>query len=298
MARSSYFSGDLAALNDAMASEERNRIAGRQANQMFLANLVGESTKRRGQDVEERMGQQRNETLMGMEGIRAGAMDRASNDQLRAARLLSDREMQRIQTDMERIRQAEAEGIRVDAREKAKLTQAAKDAEANRNQLLAVTLIQALTQRTDPRLAVAQFETNAGIDAANAEAEAAAAIANQGLLESERGWLKPKSAEVPNISEAQTYLRGLPLDQQSLLAITNDASGARYIPRLRQPYGARPVPQQPQPVTPRTSIPIGEIFRGTNLPAGTGSPLMTNIVPRAGQQVDLRAILDLLSQQR
>lgn len=298
MARASYFSGDLAALNDAAAADERNRIAGRQANQMFLANLVGESTRRRGQDVEERMGRQRNETLMGMEGLRVGSMDRSTDAQLQAARLMNAREMVRISNDMERINQAEREGLRVDVREKARLEQAAKDAEANRNQLLAVTLIQALSQRQDPRLAVAQFETSAALADQDDKARAAASMLDLFAKQDEGMFGTPGADEYANA------MMRLSPEQQQLVTTTNTASGMRAVPRLRLPPqglgGNMPAPPagQQNAAPSRVPIPIEQIFRGTNLPAGTGSPLMTNIAPRAGQPIDLATILQILSQQR
>lgn len=297
MARASYFSGDLAALNDAAAADERNRIAGRQANQMFLANLVGESTRRRGQDVEERMGRQRNETLMGMEGLRAGSMDRSTDAQLHAARLMNAREMVRISNDMERINQAEREGLRVDVREKDRLAQAAKDAEANRNQLLAVTLIQALGQRPDPRVAAAQMENDMMLAERDEDARAAASLLDLFAKQDEGMFGTPGEDEYAN-----AMMRLTP-EQQRLVTITNTPTGMRAVPRLRlapQQFGGPNVPAPgSQPTAPlRSPIPIQQIFRGTNLPAGTGSPLMTNIVPRAGQPIDLATILQLLSQQR
>lgn len=234
MARGIYFSGDLAAINDAMASEEANRIRGRSANQSFLAALAGESTRRRGQDVEERMGQQRNQALFDTTALQTASQDRATAAQLDAARLLNARELGRIAVDKERIAALERDGLRVDSREKARLEQAGKQAEATNRNLLAISLIQAMANqgRMDPRTGTAMLEANLGIQERNQQAQAAAQTANL-LAEDEPWWGKPSQ------SDYVKTLRGLDPTQRDLVQL--GPSG--FTPRLIQPMQ----PQAAQP---------------------------------------------------
>lgn len=250
MARGIYFSGDLAAINQAMDSEERNRIAGRAANQAFLTSLAQQATQRRGQDSQERMGRDRNQTIFDTESMRTGSADRAtaaqleaarlqSGAQLDAARLLNERERQRIGVEADRVRALEAEGLRVDARAKAALEQQARDAEANRKQLGVLTAIQAVTSQRgmDPRLAGNVLEANLGIAERNQQAQALARMANQSARDKEWGIFGE-----PELNDFTDTLKALTPEQQALLEIQEAGGKRSFVPRLMQPVQA----QQPQ----------------------------------------------------
>lgn len=240
MARGIYFSGDLAAINDAMASEEANRIRGRSSNQSFLAALAGESTRRRGQDVEERMGQQRNQALFDTTALQTGSQDRATAAQLDAARLLNERELGRIAVDKERIAALERDGLRVDSREKARLEQAAKQAEATNKNLLAISLIQAMANqgRMDPRTGTAMLEANLGIQEQNRKAKAAAEAAN--LSARGKEWA-PLFGE-PEVGDFAEALAELPEDLRSLVRLDQSGGTSMFMPRLQQPIAQQPTP--------------------------------------------------------
>ncbi len=249
MARGIYFSGDLAAINDAMASEGRNRIAGRTANQSFLSNLASQATARRGQDVTERVSNRQMDTDKSIASERTGVMSKQVDNDFQAALAANAVKRQAIQVEADKINALEREGIRVDTREKDRVRIASEDAEKQRNALVAIALIQsnAAQGRVDPRMGQAALEANLEIDASNQAAQAVAQAANSRLKESEKSWFKTKTGEIPDQNEALAFLSTLPVEQQPLLSVTNNPNkpeeGFFFTPRLRSGVDVKPPAQ-------------------------------------------------------
>lgn len=239
MARGIYFSGDLAAMNDAMASEERNRIAGRTANQSFLSNLASQATTRRGQDVTERVSNRQMDTDKSIASERAGILGREVDNNYQAALAANAMRGRAIQVEADKITAAERAGQLVDAREKDRINRLFQDNEAQRRAMVAIALIQsnAAQGQINPRMAQDIFNANFEIETGNQAAAAAAEVATRGLRQSEKGRLKTKAGEIPNQEEALSYLAGLPMEQQSMLTVTNNPAkpgdGFFFVPKIR-----------------------------------------------------------------
>lgn len=246
MARGVYFSGDLATLNDAMASEERNRIAARAANQGFLGGLVRESTARRGQDTQERMSNRNLDVESQLGNRRADVSERLGTEQSAIARqqsqnalqqaiLLNQRELQRIGVDAERVRVLEQQGVAGMDLEKQKLAQEAQLAKQREDSLLKVALIQAYSQqgRMDPRTSQAALEANLGIAETNQQAKSAADMANMSARGKEWGIFGD-----PEEGDFLAALKELAPEQQGLVELGSVGGKRAFIPRQMAPIQA------------------------------------------------------------
>ena len=239
MARGIYFSGDLAAINDAMASEERNRIAGRATNQAFLSNLAGQATARRGQDVTERVSNRQMDTDKSIASERTGVLSKGLDNDFQAALAANAVKRQAIQVEADKIAALEREGIRVDSREKDRLRIASEDAEKQRNALTAIAIIQANAAQgaINPRMAQAAFEADEGVNAVNQAAKAAADLANRKAAENSKSWYLPRSFEYVSPDDADAAFNELTPEQQALvqLPVGGDFFTPRMQPRVRMP---------------------------------------------------------------
>lgn len=309
MARSAYYSGDLVGLNDAMASEEMNRIRARTANQGFLGQLVGESTKRRGQDTEERIAKGRNETDLGVQQSRAGEQRYATDAVKEKNAFDLQNDIQRYQLERDKLAEIKANAASLNALENRKLDALIKDNATRGKQLVAIALIQsqAMQNRMDPRIGVETAGINAGIADQNQAAQAAAQFAN----------LKADNAEwdifgKPTKGDMEQVFSSLPPDQQALLSI--DLNARQFNPRVRPSVDPRtglpvtPILQSPAPSVATPPISGNRVFtpdqlRLRNLPQGTGPLIIsggspTNAMPTMGGagQLDLQSILQMLAQ--
>jgi hypothetical protein len=309
MARGVYYSGDLAGLNDAMASEEMNRIRARTANQGFLGQLAGEATRRRGQDTEERIARGRNETEMGIQESRAGEQRFATQGNKERNAFALQESIRNYQLERDKLAQIQANASSLNALENRKLDALIKDNAARGKQLVAIALIQsqAMQNRVDPRIGVETAGINAGIEDQNQAAKSAAEIANLKAANSE--WFGK-----PTARDMEEVFSSLPPDQQALLSI--DLNARQFNPRVRPSVDPRtglpitpllqsPVPSVATPPISGNRVFTPEALRLRNLPQGTGpGPLTisggspTNAMPTMGGagQLDLQSILQMLAQ--
>lgn len=244
MARGIYFSGDLAAINDAMASEERNRIAGRTANQGFLSNLASQATARRGQDVTERVSNRQMDTDRSIASERTGVLGKQVDNDFQAALAANAVKRQAIQVEADKINALEREGIRVDTREKDRVRIASEDAEKQRKALVGIALINANAAQSqlNPRVAQATFEADMGVQAGNQAAATAAETANRMARDNARSWYLPESMEYVSPSNASAAFDKLTPEQQAMVRLPAD--GNMFMPsiqpRVKMPQQAAP----------------------------------------------------------
>lgn len=239
MARGIYFSGDLAAINDAMASEERNRIAGRTANQSFLSNLASQATARRGQDVTERVSNRQMDTDRSIASERAGILGREVDNNYQAALAANAMRGRAIQVEADKITAAERAGQLVDAREKDRINRLFQDNEAQRRAMVAIALIQsnAAQAQLNPRVAQAAFEADMGVQAGNQAAITAAETANRMARDNARSWYLPESFEYVSPSDASAAFNKLTPEQQAMVRLPADGNAftPSLQPRVRLP---------------------------------------------------------------
>ena len=275
MARGIYFSGDLAAMNEAMASEERNLIAGRTANQGFLSNLASQATARRGQDVTERVSNRQMDTDKSIASERTGVMSKQVDNDFQAALAANAVKRQAIQVETDKINALEREGIRVDTREKERVKQAAIDADKQRNALIGISIIQsnAAQGKLDPRLAQDVFAANLEVDAYNQSATAAAESANRKARDNARSWYMPESKEYISPSDARAALSALQEGQQGLVQI--GPGGTNFVPRLRQRVNLTAQGQQDNSLL---SL-LPQLFGLTNAAPSVATPGINPTVP-------------------
>lgn len=247
MARSAYYSGDLVGLNQAMDSEERNRISGRTANQAFLAQLAGEATKRRGQDTEERIARGRNETEMGMQESRSGEQRYATDVAKEKNAFALQESIRNYQLERDKLAQIKANADSLSTLENRKVDALIlQNAEEGKRLVeIAKLNLEASKNRYSPAGERAIFEANADIDALNDEAASAAQIANLGLqkaIEDKTGVIFNRNPDASKL--ARDLQLQLPATQQGLVQF--DPTSKRFVPRLRQrmsmsaPGGATP----------------------------------------------------------
>lgn len=239
MARGIYFSGDLAAMNEAMASEERNRIAGRTANQSFLSNLASQATTRRGQDVTERVSNRQMDTDKSIASERTGVLSKQVDNDYQAALAANVLKGRAIQVEADKITAMEREGMRVDAREKDRINRLFQDNEAQRKALTAIALINANATggRVDSRIGQAAFEADMGAQAGNQAAITAAETANRMARDNARSWYLPESFEYVSPSDASAAFNKLTPEQQAMVRLPADGNAftPSLQPRVRLP---------------------------------------------------------------
>jgi hypothetical protein len=242
MARGIYFSGDLAAINDAMASEERNRIAGRTANQGFLSNLAGQATARRGQDVTERVSNRQMDTDKSIASERTGVMSKQVDNDFQAALAANAMRGKAIEVEANKITAAERAGQLVDAREKDRINRLFQDNEAQRKAMVAIALIQsnAAQAQLNPRVAQATFEADMGVQAGNQAAATAAETANRMARDNARSWYLPESMEYVSPSDASAAFDKLTPEQQAMVRLPADGNmfTPSIQPRVKMPQQA------------------------------------------------------------
>lgn len=236
MARGVYYSGDLVGLNDAMASEEMNRIRARTANQGFLGQLAGEATKRRGQDTEERIARGRNETDMGMQQSRAGEQRYATDVAKERNGFALQESIRNYQLERDKLAQIQANASSLNALDNRKLDALIEQnkEEGKRLVKIAEMSLEASKNRYSPAGERAIFEANADIDSINEEAGSAAQIANLGLDKAMEGtipWYSKNPKGDPTKLARDLQLQ-LPATQQGLVQF--DPATKRFVPRLRQ----------------------------------------------------------------
>ena len=314
MARSSYFSGDLVGINDAMASEELNRIRGRSSNQQFLGGLVSESTKRRGQDTqeriaggrnaaEERIAGGRNATELEMQNSRTGAVRYATDAVKEKNASELQQAIQNYQLERERLGQFKANSVNLTALENRKVDAAIlANADQGRNLVeIAKLNLEAAKNRFSPQGERAVFEANADVDAFNSDADAAADAANATLsqkLDDEKPWLRTMSAETTAKWARAAYI-GMSPEQQAqvelIQTVTKDANGKQIVtpsfrPRLRRRMSLG-TPPASQGSAPAAAAPAASALPA--LPGAPVGPMADGFVPASIQQ-PATSIFDLV----
>lgn len=261
MARGIYFSGDLAAMNEAMASEERNRIAGRTANQGFLSNLASQATARRGQDVSERVSNRQMDTDKSIASERTGVIGKQVDNDYQAALAANAMRGKAIQVEADKITALERAGQLVDAREKDRINRLFQDNEAQRKAMVAIALIQsnASQGKLDPGAARDIFNANFEIESGNQAAITAAETANRMARDNARSWYLPESMEYVSPSDASAAFDKLTPEQKAIVRLPAD--GNMFMPSI-QPRVKMPRQAAPQGVNFLSILP--QLFGSTN----------------------------------
>lgn len=283
MASRPFYSGDMAALNDAAAAYERNQIAARSGNQAYLSQLANVALQRRGQDVQERQAAADRDNRMALAQLtdsgnryavdQQGALGRQrnANDLLKT---IQDNEqaLSKIMVERDRIAALERQGIMTNQLEKDRLEAAGRQIAAELTNRMEIAKLQFSPEnrRVDSRIATEIIAGNAAIDESNQQAAGLAEVLNS-RIGKQGGFLGMGR------DNADDIFRGLTPEQAALVQIVEDAKKNRSFgvrPRHRLGMDGRPVMAPPAaiPPAPVAAPRTNQVFQYNDMNAGPTPP--------------------------